>query len=200
MVAAPEQSLSSWDRMVKDEKSRPHELDPPTPGAPPVAPDAAIQEVYRRLQAAARRHLRTVRTPHTLEPAELVSEAWLRLQRAPEQSMDREVFVAIASTTMRHVLIDYEKHRSRVKRGGPDKDLELKPDLLGERPARITVIGLHRALARLEGNDPNLAKLIELRFFGGLTIDQAAHELGYSPRTAAREWTVAKAWLRRELG
>ena len=186
--------------MEKDERSRPHEPTAPL-DAGQGAPDAAVQEVYHRLQAAARRHLRKVRTPHTLEPAELISEAWLRLQRAPESSlMDREVFYAIASTTMRHVLLDYEKHRSRVKRGGPDKDLELKPDLLGERTTRITVIGLHRALARLEDNDPMLARLIELRFFGGLTVEQAAHELGCSPRTAAREWTVAKAWLRRELG
>ncbi len=200
MVAARKPPQSSWDPDVKDEKSRPHELAAALPAGQRAASDVEIREVYGRLQAAARRHLGTVRWPHTLEPAELVSEAWLRLQRAPEQTMDREVFFAIASTTMRHVLIDYEKHRGRAKRGGPDKDLELSPDLLGERPTRITVIGLHRALARLEANDPNLARLIELRFFGGLTVEQAAHELGCSPRTAAREWTVAKAWLRRELG
>ena len=186
--------------MTGDEKRCPHAEAPALRAAEWAASSTETREVYRRLQATAGRHLSTVRTPHALEPAELVSEAWLKLRHAPQKPVDQEVFFAIASTTMRHVLIDHEKHRRRYKRGGPDRDLELRPELLSGRPTQITMIGLHRALARLEEKDPDLIRLIELRFFDGLTVEQAARELGCSPRTAAREWAVAKAWLRRELG
>ena len=173
--------------------------------------------VYGELRALARRHLSHERGAHTLQRTALVHEAYLRMVDQKEVDWEsRRQFFGIASQMMRRVLVDHARKRSAAKRGGRAPHLDIEAVLAveddSEAPARragettvpleegaVDFEAIHAALERLEALDPDQGKLVELRFFGGLSIKEAAEILGVSPATAKREWAVARAWLQREL-
>lgn len=164
------------------------------------AREALIPVVYNELRRQARRHLRGERPDHTLESAALVNEAYLRLVRqgAP-QWQNRAHFFGVAAQLMRHILVDHARNRAAAKRGAGAPLLSLNPDLAPAQAPGMDLVALDDALAKLATLDAQQARLIELRFFGGLSIEEAAVVLGISPATVKREWVTARAWLRREL-
>jgi RNA polymerase sigma factor (TIGR02999 family) len=156
--------------------------------------------VYDELRSLAENQLRRERPGHTLQPTALVHEALLRLVDIPVGDLEgRAHFFGIAARAMRQVLVDYARRRQAVKRGGELNRVTLDTDLAGDDPAATDVLDLHEALTRLTAMDEALGRLVELRFFAGLTLDEAADAMGVSRRKAAKDWSVARLWLRREL-
>lgn len=156
--------------------------------------------VYQELRALAARQLRDERPGHTLQPTALVHEAWLRLvQGIPTELEGRTHFFRVAARAMRQVLVDSARRRAAGRRGGDQRLVTLDPELVAEDFAAAELLDLHEALHRLGRLDGTLEQLIELRFFSGLTLDEAAAALGVSRRKAAKDWAVARLWLRREL-
>lgn len=156
--------------------------------------------VYRELHRVAGRYLRRERSDHTLQSTALVHEAYLRLAgpEAPEWR-DRAHFFGIAANLMRQILVEHARARHAAKRGGHAVKLSLEdaPDL----PVAIDldVLALDDAMQRLALMDPQQAEIVELRFFGGLSVDESAEVLGISPATIKRDWSSARAWLYREM-
>jgi RNA polymerase sigma factor (TIGR02999 family) len=165
----------------------------------PSARDALVPIVYDELHRLAHHYMRGERAGHTLQTTALVNEAYLRLADIEQLHWtDRAHFFAMAATMMRRILVDHARAHARDKRGGGVVMTSLDADLAA--PARdIDVIALDEALERLAKIDPRQARLVELRYFAGLTIDEAAEALRISPGTLKREWVIAKAWLFREL-
>jgi RNA polymerase sigma factor (TIGR02999 family) len=161
--------------------------------------------VYGELRRQARRALRREADGHTLQPTALVHEAYLRLidqRRAHWES--RTQFFAVAAQLMRRILVDHARARRRAKRGGGAAPITLTDLATSEGPAglddaSVDTLDLDEALTRFAALDPNKARLVELRYFAGLSISESAAALGISPATVGREWAVARAWLRREL-
>jgi RNA polymerase sigma factor (TIGR02999 family) len=164
------------------------------------AREALIPVVYNELRRQARRYLRGERLDHTLESAALVNEAYLRLvrQEAP-QWQNRAHFFGVAAQLMRHILVDHARKRIAAKRGAGAPVLALDPELAPAQKSGIDLVALDDALSKLTALDSQQGRLIELRFFGGLSIEETAIVLGISPATVKREWVTARAWLRREL-
>jgi RNA polymerase sigma factor (TIGR02999 family) len=165
--------------------------------------------VYDELRRMAQRHLQRERDGHTLQRTGLVHEAYLRLaQQGPLQWESRAHFFGWASTLMRHILIDHARSRRASKRGGGAVVLSLDAmlDSTGgavEPPApedSIDLLAMDHALKRLEQLDPQQSRVVELRFFGGLSVVETAEALGISAATVKREWATARAWLLREMG
>ena len=151
----------------------------------------------------AARQLRSERTGHTLQPTALVHEVYLRLVDQRRVSCeDRAHFFGVAAQVMRRILVDHARRQRAEKRGQGVACLSLDEakDVVAAAPVELPIVALGRALERLEGVDRDLAKIVELRALGGLTIEEAAHVLSVSPSTVKREWRTAKAWLIRELG
>lgn len=164
-----------------------------------AALDRLIPLVYAELRRIARRYLAHERPDHTLQPTALVHEAFLRLTDQRKASWrNRAQFFGIAAQVMRRILVDHARRAHALKRGGgmPALPLEQAP---GTTASQIPVLALDAALARLAAMDPRQARIVELRFFTGLTFEEAAHVLGSSATTVRREWASAKAWLYREL-
>lgn len=156
--------------------------------------------VYDELRRLAVRQLSYERPDHTLRPTALVHEAYLRLADCGPVSVNgRQHFLAIAARAMRQVLVDAARTRDAQKRGGGWRRVTLEGDLAGAEAEPWAIIDLHEALARLSQLSPELERLVELRFFAGLTVDEAASVLDVSPRKAAKDWTAVRLWLRREL-
>lgn len=156
--------------------------------------------VYAELRRVAARQLRHEREGHTLQPTALVHEAYLRLvEQRNVQWHDRAHFLGVAAQVMRRILVDHARRQAARKRGDGARHVPLATiaDIAVASP--VPVLALNYALERLERLDPGLAQIVELRAFGGLTIEEAAHVLKVSPSTAKREWRTAKAWLTREL-
>jgi RNA polymerase sigma factor (TIGR02999 family) len=157
--------------------------------------------VYAELHRIAARQIRGERANHTLQPTALVHEVYLRLvdQRQVDWQ-DRAHFLGVAAGIMRRILVDHARRHSARKRGAGVACVSIDDarDLVAS--GDIPTLALDDALDRLEKLDPELARIVELRAFGGLTIDEAAHVLKVSASTAKREWRTAKAWLNRELG
>jgi RNA polymerase sigma factor (TIGR02999 family) len=172
-----------------------------------AALDALLPVVYAELRRQARRALRREAAGHTLQPTALVHEAYLRLvDQRPIRWQSRTQFFGVAARCMRQVLVDAARTRRAVKRGRGAKPVTLgDADGVATAPsarvedAGIDVLALDAALDRLAALDPGQARLVELRYFAGLTIDDTAAALEVSPATVSREWTVARRWLRREL-
>ena len=167
--------------------------------------DRLMPLVYEELRIIAHRHLarrRRARLPSgTVATTSLVNEAYLRLvDRSPVQWRDRAHFLAMASRTMRRVLIDYANQRGAAKRGGGGKQVELPDDLAAPEVDLDSLLELNDALQRLEAVSPRQAKAVELRFFGGLTLEEAAEVLETSAPTVMRDLRFAQAWLAREMG
>jgi RNA polymerase sigma factor (TIGR02999 family) len=168
--------------------------------------DALMPLVYARLRAQARRCLRTEPSGLTLQSTALVHEAFLRLTKAHDLDWrDRVHFFALSAQVMRRILVDAARARSAVKRGGGlAREAHSSPIDLDQLPAdesnaAAAICALDDALDALKRLDPRRAKVIELRFFGGLSVDEAADVLEVSPQTVMRDWRLARAWLAREL-
>lgn len=163
-----------------------------------TSPGELLELVYADLRRLASAYMKNERDDHTLQPTALVHEAYIRLVDWKNVSWEsRAQFFAVAAEVMRRVLIDHARGRSASKRKGTKLVLDDAVSLPSE-PA-IDLIGLDDALVALEKLDPRQAKIVELRFFGGLTIEETAYVLGVSETTVRREWTFAKAWFQREL-
>ena len=157
--------------------------------------------VYAELRRIADRQFRIERADHTLQPTALVHEVYLRLvdQRQVDWQ-NRAHFFGVAAQVMRRILVDHARRHGASKRGEGVRCVSIDEAKEAAAPDEIPVLALDHALDRLEKVDSELAKIVELRAFGGLTIEEAAHVLSVSPSTAKRDWRTAKAWLNRELG
>lgn len=174
-----------------------------------LALERVIPLVYDELRHLARRHLRHERSGHTLQGTGLVHEAFLRLaQERVVQWTSRSQLFSLASKLMRHILIDHARARQAGKRGGGEAAVSLEelregpagsdPSVPGDELA-TDILALDQCLQRLERLDPQQNQVVELRYFGGLSIEETAATLGISPATVKREWVTARAWLLREM-
>ncbi len=165
--------------------------------------DAVAQLVplmYDELRRIAARYMRRERAGHSLQATALVHEAFIRLLGDRNLAwQNRAHFAAIAATSMRQILVERARARGTAKRGGGRARVTLEEDLLGRSDRGIDLLALDEALERLAALDSQHARIVELRFFGGLTIEETAETLGISPATVKRAWTMARAWLHREL-
>jgi len=166
----------------------------------PEALDRLMPVVYDELPRLADRYLRGERRDHTLQTTALVHEAYLQLVDQKEAHWrNRAHFLAIAAQLMRRILVEHARSRRAAKRGGPEQKVTLDESLELSTKGDISLAALDDALTALEACDPQQSRIVELRFFGGLTVDETAEALGISPRTVSREWRMARAWLHREL-
>jgi RNA polymerase sigma factor (TIGR02999 family) len=164
------------------------------------AVDPLLPLVYDQLKQLARRQLSDERGDHTLQPTDLVHEAYLKLSGLERiEWKNRAQFFAIAAQAMRRVLVDYALSRRAAKRGGERRRVPLDDGMLVSEAPAEEVLALHDALARLEAENPRLVRMVECRYFAGLSIEETAEATGTSPATVKRDWTVARAWLNREL-
>ena len=157
--------------------------------------------VYAELRRVAVRQLRKERADHTLQPTALVHEVFIRLvdQRRVDWQ-NRAHFFGVAANVMRRILVDHARRHRASKRGEGVSRVAIDEAKEVAASSEMSILALDHALDRLETVDVELARIVELRAFGGLTIEEAAHVLGVSPSTAKRDWRTAKAWLNRELG
>ena len=155
--------------------------------------------VYKELREIAHYHLQRERPGHTLQSTALVHEAYLRLaDQKPFEADNRAHFLAVASRLMRQILVDYARSHAAAKRGA-DLRVELDAALILPQERNAEVIALDEALKRLSQIDEQQGQIVEMRFFGGLSIEEIGEVLGISRSTVKREWNVAKAWLVREM-
>ena len=166
----------------------------------PNALERLIPFVYRELHQAAHHQMLRERSGHTLQTSALINEVYLRLVALQEFSwQNRSHFLAVCAKLMRQILTDYARTRLRLKRGGGAQDLSFDSHLLVLGEPRVDVLALNGALTRLADFDERKSKVVELRFFGGLTAEETSEALGVSVETVHRDWKVAKVWLVREL-
>jgi RNA polymerase sigma factor (TIGR02999 family) len=164
------------------------------------AREELIPLVYVELRRIARRYLWKERPDHTLQSGALVHEAYLHLlHEEPPQWRNRAHFFGFAAQLMRHILVDHARGRLAAKRGAGAPRLALNPEIALPQKREVDLVALDDALTKLAALDPKQSRLIELRFFGGLSIEEAAVVLGISPATVKREWATARAWLQREM-
>jgi RNA polymerase sigma factor (TIGR02999 family) len=163
--------------------------------------DKLLPLIYDELHRQAAHYLRRERQDHTLQTTALINEAYLKLIDQREVNWEsRTHFFAIAAQSMRRILIDYAKAKHRAKRGGGDIQITVDETVLGATDEKsIDLIALDEALNRLAAKDEQQARVVELRYFSGLNLEETAKVLKISRTTAARDWAMAKAWLHREL-
>ena len=161
-----------------------------------------IPVVYDELRRLARHYLRQERPDHTLQTTALVHEAYLRLVEHGEITWQNQAqFIGVAARVMRRVLVDYARARQSGKRGGLEQKVSLEIGPLIFTPEQTEeLLALDHALTKLAELSPRQCRIIELRFFGGLTVEETAELIGIAPKTVKRDWTVARAWLHREIG
>ncbi len=169
----------------------------------PDNPDPRIQQVYQELRALAAALMRSERPDHTLQATALANEAFLRLERyLGKGSITRHEFVTLSTQTVRNVLVDHARRHAAERRGGGCARIELRENTTASsdslsHPSILELDDLVNHLARF---DPRKAQVVQLRYFGGLTVNQVAEHLGLSARAVALDWSLARAWLRREMG
>jgi RNA polymerase sigma factor (TIGR02999 family) len=162
-----------------------------------AALDQLMPLVYSELHRLAHRHIKKERPGHTLQTSALLNEAFLRLvDQSDVQWQGRAHFFSIAAQMMRRILVDYARSRRYAKRGGDAQQVSFDEELVVSRQLSADVLQLHDALNELATIDERKGKIVELKFFGGLSIEETAEVLGVSPGTVMRDWTLAKAWLR----
>jgi RNA polymerase sigma-70 factor (ECF subfamily) len=165
-----------------------------------AAAEKLVPLVYEELKRLARHHMRRERPDHTLQTTALVHEAYLKLVRQQGVSWQgRSHFLGVASQLMRRILIDHARGQLRAKRGAGKALLPLAEELAFSPEHSDDLLRLDEALKRLSAIDPRQGRIVELRFFGGLSVDETSEFLGVSPKTVKRDWAVAKAWLHAEL-
>lgn len=167
--------------------------------------DSLIPLVYKELHTQARRYLRGERPNHTLQTTALINEAYLRLVEQKDVRWEnRAHFFGLAANMMRRILVDYAKTKHRTKRGGKDAEVPLEEALsvtveTSNEATKIDLILLDEALNKLALKDERQARIVELRYFSGLTVEETAEVMDISTMTVKRDWNVAKAWLGREI-
>lgn len=164
--------------------------------------DKLTQYVYDDLKQRAAVYMKNQRAGHTLQTTGLVHEAFIKLIDKNEiEWKDRQHFMAIASIVMRRIIIDYARQRNRHKRGGKNEDLPLDEAtyISSKGNSQVDLIALDEALTKLASFDERQSKIVELKYFGDLTLEEIAEVLGISNTTVKRDWNIAKAWLRRQL-
>ena len=156
--------------------------------------------LYRELRAIAASLLKRERVGHTLEPTALVHEAFVRLvDLTGVTSADRSLFLSLAAKAMRRVLVEHARKRAAAKRGGVARRITLSSGSLIAPGPELDVLALDEALAELAAREPRAATVVEMRFFGGMVIDEIAEALGISKRSVEADWTFARTWLHRKL-
>ena len=162
--------------------------------------DALLPLVYDELRRQASRYLRRERVGHTLQTTALIHEAYLKLvdQRSVHWQ-NRAHFFGIAAQLMRRILVDHARTRTRAKRGGSDVRVSLSDATLKSPGQNLDIVALDEALERLARLDEQQSRIVELRFFSGLTVEETAEVMGISTATVKRDWSMAKAWLHREI-
>jgi len=163
--------------------------------------DDLMPLVYADLRRVAAGYMRREDVGHALQPTALVHEAYVRLiDQKQVKWRNRAHFFGVAAGMMRRILVDHARRRRAEKRGGDWERVTLAGDEVAtEEPSAVDVLALNEALERLAAFDPQQERIVELRYFGGLTIEEAAEVVGISAATVVREWTIAKAWLRADL-
>lgn len=157
--------------------------------------------VYEELRQQAARYLRKERPGHSLQATALINEAFLRLIDVKNvQWQNRAHFFGIAANLMRRILVDHARRRDAEKRGGPQLRLTLEDVFAIASEPAVDLLAIDEALDRLAAIDEQQARVVELRFFSGLSVEETAAALGVSSKTVKRDWSVARAWLRREIG
>ncbi len=162
--------------------------------------DALLSVVYDELRKIAAQYLRKENSGHTLQPTALVHEAYMKLIDISDVNwQDRAHFFAVSANVMRHILVDHARAKLAEKRGGSAQRIALEDVTSLSTEPDVDVLAVDEALKELAGFDEQQSRIVELRFFGGLTIEETAHVAGISPATVKREWAMAKAWLHRKL-
>jgi RNA polymerase sigma-70 factor (ECF subfamily) len=165
-----------------------------------AALDRLLPLIRTELHRLARRHLGREHKNHSMQPSSLVQEAFLRLLPGAQAGWrDRAHFFAVASQVMRHILVDYARERCRVKRGGGAVHIPVDAAVVLSTDQVEEIVGVDLALQRLARTDERKSKVFEMRFFGGLSVEEAAEVLGVAQNTVIRDWNFSCAWLRREL-
>ncbi|HEY6244527.1 MAG TPA: sigma-70 family RNA polymerase sigma factor [Pyrinomonadaceae bacterium] len=165
-----------------------------------AARDELMPLVYAELHRLAHRHIKKERPGHTLQTSALVNEAFVRLvDQRDVHWQSRAHFFGIAAQMMRRILVDYARKRRFAKRGGDQLQVSLNEELVAANQRSADVVLLDDALTQLAEIDERKSKVVELKFFGGLSIEETAEALDVSPGTVMRDWTLAKAWLRRAM-
>ena len=165
-----------------------------------AALDKLTPLVYGELHRLAHQYMRKERPGHTLQTSALLNEAFVRLvDQRDVQWRNRAHFFGIAAQMMRRILVDYARSRHYAKRGGGGQRVSLDEAMLASEARAAEVVALDEALTALSDVDQRKSQIVELRFFGGLSIDETSEVLGVSPGTVKRDWTLAKAWLHREI-
>jgi RNA polymerase sigma factor (TIGR02999 family) len=165
-----------------------------------AAAEKLLPLVYDQLRAVADSFFRRQPSDHTLQPTALVHEAYLRLvNRKDEKWGSRAHFFAVASKAMRQILINHAERRAAAKRGGDRQKLTLNEDLTPAPQGDVDLLALDEALTELSALSERMGRVVELRFFGGLTVEEVAHVLNVSKRTVEGDWQMARTWLSREL-
>lgn len=163
------------------------------------AADSLLPLVYRELHRLAQSYMRRERPEHTLQTTALINEAYLRLAQDAADWNNREHFIGIAAQVMRRVLVDYARSHNAQQRAGGLKRVEMHEELAISPERLDEVIALDEALVRLAEKNPRQAQVVELRYFGGLSVEQIAAVLEIAPRSVKRDWSLARIWLFREL-
>jgi RNA polymerase sigma factor (TIGR02999 family) len=165
-----------------------------------AALDRLMPLVYTELRQLAHRYMRRERLGHTMQTTALIHEAYLRLVRQTRWRWENQAhFFGIAARLMRQILIEHARSHTRAKRGGGAGTLALDEAALVSQARAAALLALNDALERLAAVDPRKSRVVELRFFGGLSVEEAARVLNIAPNTVLRDWRLAKAWLHREI-
>ena len=188
-----------WEEVMEDDKGQVTQLLKAMAHGDSSAAERLLPLVYAELHRLARSYMRGERPDHTLQATALINEAYLRLAREDNDWNSREHFIGVAANVMRKVLVDYARARNAEQRGGGLQKVELQEDLAISPEKLDEVERLDDALERLEKHNARQARIVELRYFGGLTIDQVASVIGVSPRSVKRDWSLARLWLFRQL-
>jgi RNA polymerase sigma factor (TIGR02999 family) len=164
------------------------------------ARDRLVALVYEDLRRRAGAYLRRERSDHLLQPTALVNEVYLRLvDHKSVRWENRAQFFGLAARLMRHILVDHARARGAQKRGGAALAVTLEEGAMPSPEPPVSLVALDEALEALAQLDPRQSRVVELRYFGGLSVEESAEVLGLSPATVKRDWTLARAWLHREL-
>ena len=167
----------------------------------PRAAQKLLPLIYDQLRKAAQKQMAEERPDHTLQATALVHEAYIRLVGSHQTVWEnRAHFYVAAAEAMRRILIEHARKRGRIRRGGDRNRVPLNAIYLADEAHPEEIMSVSTAIRRLEGRDSRMAKIVRLRFFAGLSVEETATTLGVSDRTVRREWALARAWLHRELG
>ena len=162
--------------------------------------DKLVPVVFEELRRQAARYLKRERPGHTLQTTALIHEAYIRLiDQKNVHWQNRAHFYAISAKLMRRILVDHARSRQAAKRGGSDIKLPLEEAMNASEGREVDLVALDEALERLAAIDPQQSRVVELKFFSGMSVEETAEVLGVSTRTVKRDWNVAKAWLRRQI-